>query len=177
MSTTLSNFVAYTGTAAVLEGVSVTPGPFVFPVGQNIGPEIVQGAGGALISKLNIDLATAGYAKNGAALLTLSGSTAITIDLTALAAATGVTIAGDTAFAIVYQLVLTNLGTHDVTIAPGASNPAPSLLAGTSPTLTIPAGSSITLQSVAGLTIDSTHKTFTVTPTAGGQLGIAVGGA
>lgn len=122
--------------------------------------------------------AVGGYAKNGAALITLTSTTAVSFDFTDLTIGATQPAAGDTTFATVNALILNNIGTHDLTIAPGGSNPAAfPKFGGTSPTLTIPAGSAICLQNLAGATVDSTHKILTITPTAGGLLAVAVGGA
>ena len=120
---------------------------------------------------------TAGYAANGAAYLTLTSTTAITIDLTALAATTGVVVAGTSTFATWFKIILYNTGAVDLIVAAGASNGLRLPINGTAPTYTVPAGSHLVLESVAGFTVDGTHKTLTVTPTAGGSIGICVGGA
>src|SRR6516164_48326 len=65
-----------------------------------------------------------GFAKNGACLINLTGTTAVSIDLTALGTFTGLTSqSGDTSLATVNCLIFNNLGTLAVTIAPGATNP------------------------------------------------------
>lgn len=123
------------------------------------------------------------FAKNGALYFTLTGTTAVTIDLTSLASAVGVASsqAGDTSLATSNCWVIQNLSgsASTITIAPGASNPAafPSALGGTTPTLSILKGDPLVLVSVAGKTVDSTHKTITFTPTAGGAISFAYGGA
>ena len=109
----------------------------------------------------------------------LSGTTAVTIDLTNLAAFTGVTSqAGDTSLSNIGAVVFNNLGTVDLTIAPGGSNPAQvphiyrhyadSRLSGGRPGLRLCA---------TQLAVDSTHKTITITPTSGGVLAFAYGGS
>ena len=120
-----------------------------------------------------------GFAKNGCALVVLSGTTAVTVDLTNLAAFTGVTSQyGDTSLATVNCLVFNNLGTVAVTVAPGGSNPSRlPTFTGTTPTLSIPAGGAVGISDLAGQTVDSTHKTFTLTPTSGGTIAISYGGA
>lgn len=123
------------------------------------------------------DLSVAGYAKNGAIRQTYSGTTPKNIDLTDLTS-NAASYAGDTTFASFNTLVLYNDGAADVTFAPGGSNPASVGLAGTSPTLTIPAGKKVVLNyATAGVTVDSTHKIITITPTSGGSLILSVGGA
>lgn len=123
-----------------------------------------------------------GFAKNGALYITFTGTTAVTIDLTAMAAAVGVTSsqAGDTSLATANALIVKNISgvASTITIAPGASNPAriPSL-GGTTPTISLLAGDLYCQSSALGLAVDSTHKTITFTPSAGGALVLAYGGA
>jgi hypothetical protein len=120
-----------------------------------------------------------GFAKNGCALVNLTGTTAVTVDLTNLAAFTGVTSqAGDTSLATVNCLIFNNLGAVAVTVAPGGSNPSRlPTFTGTTPTLSIPAGGAVCVFDSTGQTVDSTHKTFTLTPTAGGSIAFGYGGA
>lgn len=120
-----------------------------------------------------------GFAKNGCALIVLSGTTAVTIDLTNLAAFTGVTSqAGDTSLSNIGAVVFNNLGTVDLTIAPGGSNPARfPTFTGTTPTLDCPAGGLVCVYAQTQLAVDSTHKTITITPTSGGVLAFAYGGS
>jgi hypothetical protein len=119
-----------------------------------------------------------GGAKNGCTLLTLSGTTAQSIDLTNLATGTPTSTAGDTSFATVYALRLKNLGTTALTLSPGSSNPSPvPALGGTTPTLTLPAGSELLLHDAAGWTITGSAKVFTITPSSGGLLAVTVAGA
>jgi hypothetical protein len=119
------------------------------------------------------------FAKNGCALIVLTGTTAVTIDLTNLGAFAGVTSqAGDTSLATVNCVIFNNVGTTAVTIAPGASNPAPfPAFTGTSPTLSVPAGGVVAMYWPVGGTVTSSAKTITVTPTSGGTLAFAYGGA
>jgi hypothetical protein len=194
MATTNANFVEVT--TAVLEGAAVTAAPSVIAMEPGAAEAIEQGSGGVLLDKLIIDLGlisipTAGsgrhirpsgkilgnYAKNGAALFVTSGTTTKILTLADLTSASSAS-AGDTVFATVNALVFRNLGAADMTIAPGAANPsnAPKFT-GTTPTLTIPAGSVVAWHSAAGVTIDGTHKTITITPTSGGNLSVCVGGA
>jgi hypothetical protein len=191
-----SNFVEVTATT--LNGTAVTTAPYVDTYGPKEAMVTQQGNGGKCVDRVTYDLSltqipSAGtpppvpenygtivgaFAKNACALLTLTGTTAITLDLTNVVAATGVVVAGDTSFATANVLILNNLGAVDLTISPGGSNPARiPQLGGTTPTLTIPAGSCIAIHSAAGYAVDSTHKTFTITPTAGGTLAVSVGGA
>jgi hypothetical protein len=182
MATTKSGFVVTN--KAALVGAAVVAAPAVEAMSDEAANVVAQAAAGnpgntgsVRIDAPSINLATASYAKNAGVYLTLTGTTPITLDFTAIAATTGVVIAGDTAFATWNQIVLMNTGAVDLVMTPGGSNPLRTLLSGTGPGLTIPAGSTITLASVAGLTVDGTHKTLTFTPTSGGSLGLAIGGA
>ena len=110
----------------------------------------------------------------------LTGTTPVNIDLTDLTSGATLNTAGDTTFATWNKIRISNAvaGTPaDVTYGPGGSNPLRTLLAGTTPTLTVPASSTVTLASAAGLAVDSTHKVLTITPTAGGAVTIAVSGS
>lgn len=175
MATTNVGFI--TKKNATLTGSTVGAAGDVAPMDGVCATQIGTEGYGTRLDKQSFDLATAGYAKNAGVLLTLTGTTAITINAAALAAATGVQIAGDTAFATVNQIILYNTGAVDLIVAPAGSNPFPFPLNGTTPTYTVPAGSRLVIESVAGLTVDGTHKSITVTPTAGGTLGICLGGA
>jgi hypothetical protein len=119
-----------------------------------------------------------GYAKNGAVLLELSGTTAQTVNLTNTAANTPAATAGDTVFATAYVVRVKNLGTAAVTISPGASNPSPlPALGGTSPTYALPAGSEVLFHSSAGDAISGTACNLTFTPAATTNVAVTVGGA
>lgn len=177
MPTTKSRFVNVTGSTSTLKGSAVIAPPFVQAVGQNEADVLAQVSGNTIMDKVVTDLSIAGYAKNAGVSMTLTSTTAITLNLAAIAAATGVVIAGDTAFALVNQLTFVNTGAVDLTLSPGASNGLAMGFGGTSPTLVIPAGGSVTLKSVTGYTVDATHKNITVTPTSGGTLLITVGGS
>lgn len=195
MATTGSNFVEVTST--VLEGATVTTAPSALALMPGAAETVAQGSGGTVVDKVLVDLAltalpTAGsgvhirpggkalgnYAKNGMLLLSTSTTTAVDVDLTDLTLNTPAGYAGDTAFATVNVLVFRVIGTSDMTVKPGGSNPsnAPKFT-GTTPTLALPGSSVVVWHSNAGVTIDSTHKVFTITPTAGGVIAISVGGA
>lgn len=178
MATTLQNFVKMV--SAALVGSTVQAAGAVVAVNPANGVQMVAGGGATNIDKVSVDLARSSYAKNGAAVGTLSGTTPVTIDFTDITSGTSGTTAwaGDTTFATLNQLVLTNTGAADFTLAPGGSNPSRfPTFSGTTPTITVPAGASLTLAAVTGLTVDSTHKTLTITPTSGGSFALAVGGA
>jgi hypothetical protein len=175
MSTTLSGFVVTKDPALI--GAAVLAAPQVIALSDAAARQMNLDGGATRIDDQVFNLAKAGFAKNAGVGLTLTGTTAITISLAALAAATGVVIAGDTAFATWNQLIFVNTGAVDLVLSPGASNPLGLQLTGTTPALTVAAGSRVVLETVAGITVDSTHKNLTVTPTAGGTLNIGIGGA
>jgi len=66
-----------------------------------------------------------------------------------------------------------------IAVSPGASNPLtlPNALGGTSPTISLLLGDVLCEYSKAGQAVDSTHKSLTFTPTFGGILLVAYGGA
>jgi len=182
LSTTNSGFVvndkaALVGSATVAANAVVALSDQAANVEAAANTANAGNAGSVRLDSVNVNLATAGYAKNAGVYLSLTGTTAITVSLLALAAATGVTVAGDTSFATVNQLVFLNTGAVDLVVSPGASNGFGVQLGCTSPTLTVAAGSSVTIQSVAGLATSSGAKNITVTPTSGGSMGLCVGGA
>jgi hypothetical protein len=117
-----------------------------------------------------------GFAKNGAFHVTTSGTTPVTCDLTNLAT-NSTSQAGDATFATFNKIKVRNAGTAAMTIAPGGSNPASLGFGGTTPTYTVNAGAEVEIEVPAGATVDSTHKTITITPTSGGDVVVAVGGA
>ena len=175
MATTNQAFIKQT--VANLIGTTVQAANYLEAVNGNDAIQAVNGGNSVRLDYVLTDFSTAGFALSGACRLTLSGTTTKTITLVDLTSATAAS-AGDTVFAKFMTLVAYNDGAADVTIAPGASNPASIGLAGTSPTLTIPAGKFVVLNyATAGVTIDSTHKTIDVTPTSGGSFVLVVGGA
>lgn len=181
MSTVNCNFVLIP-TGSAVEGGAIVPAPAVLALSPDAANAVIQGVPGALFldkpqGRDYGGLATAGFAKNGCAYLTLTGTTPVTLDLTALAPAAGVVVAGDAAFGSTKRIRLFNNGAADVVLSPGGSNPANLGFGGTSPTLRVPAGSYVELNNAAGNAVDSTHKTVTVTPTAGGSCGVCVGGS
>lgn len=137
---------------------------------------VASGSGLAVDTDGYVDLAAQNFPKLAGIVLSLTGSTPITLDLTALAAATGVQVAGASSFALWQKMLFQNVGTTSLMISPGASNPLPLPFGGTSPTHTLLAGDDVYFNSLLGKTVDSTHKTITVTPSSGGQLFIAIGG-
>lgn len=174
MATTNSAFVKLT--AAQLVGSTVQAAGAVVALNESNATQVVNGGSGTRLDAFVANLATAGYAKNGAASVSLTGTTPVTLDLTTLST-NATASAGDLTYATFYQLVYRNTGAADVTVAPGGSNPASLGFGGTTPTITVPANSAVTFQYAAGVTVDSTHKTITITPTSGGSFALCVGGA
>lgn len=181
MATTLSNFVVVE--TASLKGTGTKAAPYVVACEPNVADALTGfGPGGTATSHFLVDrqrkanLATAGYAKNGASVTSLTGTTPVTLSLIDLTS-NSTDSAGDTVFATWNTLIIYNLGAADITIKQAGSNPASLLGISTTPAQTIPAGSKLVLQSAAGVTVDSTHKDFVITPTSGGSVAVAVGGA
>jgi hypothetical protein len=122
-----------------------------------------------------------GYAKNGALYVTFTGTTPVTISLVALAAAVGVTSsqAGDALFANINAIVFKNTSTTSIiTIAPGGSNPSAfPVFSGTTPTLAVGPGGVHVLSDPVGKVVSGTACNLLLTPSAGGSLLMAFGGA
>ena len=198
-----ANFVKVVNTTTsgggVLNGTAVVPASTNFVKALN--PTAAQAAvnngptqTGIAIDKVTVDLSLTaaptvgtglgtfgsflgGYAKNGAVEIVLTGTTPVDVDLTDLTVGGTQKAAGDTTFSSVSCLVFKNQGAA-VTIKPGGSNPADlPKLGGTSPTLGLKANAVHVISDPAGTTVDSTHKIVTITPTSGGSVLIAVGGA
>lgn len=205
MATTGSNFIQVNGSTGLLVGSTVTTPPFVAamnPVGAMNEINVATTPAIAL-DRFMVDLAmttvpppngtsilpigqfAGGYALNGCGYMTLATTVTGDIDLTdlTLAADARYKTAGDTTFAKIGCLVLMNWSATVLTVKPGASNPASfPVFAGTTPTITIAAAVAgvpgvMVFRSPTLVTVDSTHKILTVTPTAGGTLSFAVGGA
>jgi hypothetical protein len=174
MSTTKANFVSQT--SAVLEGTTVGAAGAVVALSPEAAATDSRGSGGTILDKFLMDLSTAGFAKNGACTFALSGTTPVTLTLVDLTSATA-SNAGDTSFATWNQLNFYNTGAADLTIAQGSSSGARLGFAGTTPTVTVPAGGHVILDNPAGSAVDSTHKNITITPTSGGSCAVSVGGA
>ncbi len=119
-------------------------------------------------------------------LLTFTGSTPITIDLTDLVSATGVDVVvplywGSDAGgqfslwgSMIFSCPAGSAGA--VEVAPGASNGARTPLSGSAVGVTLSPGDVHHWRAAAGLVVDSTHKTLTFTPTSGGTLLLAICG-
>lgn len=190
MATTGVDFVLQSKVATQVKGATTKAAPYAIAVdpynARTIAGRVPGGAGTGLVGPTGLanngdflidGFAFQGFAKNGGYHKTTSGTTSVTIDLTDLTS--GATSSdGDTTFATVNKITLYNCGAADMTIAPGGSNPSNiPKFTGTTPTIALPAGSQVTIVSGAGVTVDSTHKTILVTPTSGGDLMVAVGGA
>jgi hypothetical protein len=194
MPTVGSNFVVLTGTKPVFSGSTTYTPPIAVAKDSNAATEIARGSFNAtIVDKVLIDLSltstpivgtpsftpslvSGGYPRNGSALVNLVGTTAVNLDLTNLAT-NATSQVGDPTFALWNQIVLANLSGVDLVVSPGASNPARLLLSGTSPTITVPANSVVSLASLVGIAVDSAHKNLTITPTAGGSMAVSVGGS
>ncbi len=207
MATTGSNFVYVTDAGnALLQGSAAVSPPFVAAMSPVQALECVNSAPdnpalpsypGVCVDRVSVDLSLlstqvplqvgqtqvamgaylGGYAKNGAVLLSLSGTTAQSIDFTATSAASPAAYAGDTTLATWYAIIVRNLGAANVTISPGASNPLRNEFGGTSPTYTLAPGDVFIMNSSAGQAVDSTHKVLTFTPSANTTLAVSFGGA
>lgn len=174
MATTKQRFVQLTN--STLNGTGVLAAGSIIPLDASSAATVLQGTGGTIVDS-QVDLSTAGYAKNGAFGLTLAISTPITVDLTNLSGAATVS-SGDLVFATVNLIQIKNTGANPVIMSVGSSNPFTLPLAGTSPTITIPAGARLLFENLTGITVDSTHKTIKFDPSAAAcSIVVAVGGA
>jgi hypothetical protein len=110
------------------------------------------------------------FAKNGSVLLTLSSTTAQTVSLLNTASASPTSTAGDTVFANINVITFWNNGSEALSFSLGSSDPAPlPKFTGTTPAVTIPAGSFHVFHSAAAQAISSGACNLTVTPTSGGE--------
>lgn len=196
MATTAVGFILNNNQAA-LDGATVTAIPYANQMeGKAASLLAGRGPGGTSYTKnsasatnkiirldaMVTDAAVLGYAKNGVFHVTTTGTTAVNIDLTNLAT-NATSTSGDTTFATYNMLIFYNLSgldgvaAADMTVAPGASNGVSKFLSGTTPTLTLGSSSRVAFEYTAGVTVDSTHKIITVTPTAGGNFAVVVCGA
>jgi hypothetical protein len=195
-----SNFVLIGGGKPILVGTTVETPPFIAVLSPAAAAQRVVNADGLAtpLDRIVFDLALSqvppalgtvfetfgkyvgGFAKNGCGLMTLVGTTPVNIDLTdlTLAASASIISAGDTSFTNVSALIFNNIGTADLIVTLGSSNPSRfPALSGTTPGFTVAAGGCVPWFSPVGGAVDSTHKILTVTPTSGGQLAFAVGGS
>jgi hypothetical protein len=171
LATTFATPIAITSPATILNGSAVVAAPvaqMVSGTGANnsggVGRELSTGfnSGTVRIDGFPSDLSADGYAANGCFAQTLAASGTVTVDYTNVVGAT-TSAAGDNLATLLNKLIINNYGTTDITVAPGASNPIVGILAGTTPTLKIPAGSKVRLESVAGFTVSGTAKTLLFT--------------
>ena len=176
MPTTQKNFVALNSSALTGSGYAGNGVLLALPPSSAKAMAAGYAKLATIVDRVVVDLSLAGYAKNGGALLTLASSTPQTIDLTNLAALA--VTAGDTTFATWKEIIFNNTSNYDVIVSPGSSNPLRTPLAGTSPTFTVYANSSLRWHCPAGQTVDSTHKTLKFDPGANNAtIAVLVGGA
>lgn len=174
MATTGQSFVKLTNPQLV--GSTVQAAGQVVALNPSNANQVVNGGSGISIDKAFFDFSTDAFAKHGFNSTNLTGTTPVTLSLIDLTSGS-TSFAGDTVFATWNKLMLYNTGAADLTVGPAGSNPARLQLNGTTPTITVAAGSHVTLESVAGLAVDSTHFALTVTPTAGGSFALGVAGS
>lgn len=174
----MSQSYVYSTRTNFLLGAAVQSAPWLAAVDSTVRDEHIAAGFGTAFDRGpgGMDLASLGLAKTAAVLLTCTGSTPITLDLTALAAATGVQVAGSSSFGAWSHILATNIGSQPIAIAPGASNPLRTALTGTTPAHTVQAGDCVHWNNAVALAVDSTHKTLTFTPTSGGSLTLWIGG-
>lgn len=190
MATTGVDFVLITKAGSYAAGAATKAAPFVMAVennaARNFTGRVPGGAATGVLGATGLPnngtgifvggFSDQGFALNGAFHVTTSGTTPVTCDLTNLAT-NSTSNAGDAVFAKANKIKVRNAGTAAMTIAPGASNPASLGLGGTTPTYTVNGGSEVEIEVPAGATVDATHKNITITPTAGGDVVVAVGGS
>jgi hypothetical protein len=174
MATTFKAFVMSSQGALVTSANAAFAA--VLALGASVANALIGSNSGSRIDS-QVDLSTAGYAKNGAFFLNLAASTPISVDLTDIDA-TSTSSAGDDTFAKAFDIQLINPGTQDVIVGAAASHAFLGPLGGTTPTITVAAGSVEHIQSVAGWTIASgTNSILKFDP--GGsaaQIAVAIGG-
>jgi hypothetical protein len=170
------SFLQVTSANQLIGGQVHAAGDLV-PCDPTVRDQHVAAGVGVALDKAAADVATAGHAKTACALLTFTGATPITLDLSNLAAATGVQVAGANAFSAWNRILFNNLGNQPIAVSPGGTNPLRTKLGGTSPVHTLQPGDLDHWYASAGLAVDATHKTITFTPTSGGQLAVAIGGS
>lgn len=190
MATTGVDFVLITKAGSYAAGGTVKAAPFVAALERNAAfnasGSVPGGAATGILGATGFPnngtgvlvggFALQGFALNGAFHATTSGTTPVSVDLTNLAT-NSTSSAGDATFAKFNKIKVRNAGAAAMTIAQGASNPASLGFAGTTPTYTVNAGAEVEIEVPAGATVDATHKIITVTPTAGGDVVVAVGGS
>lgn len=145
-------------------------------------PWVANSQGIIMLDDVIASMDNDGLAKHGVFHVTTSGTTGVNIDLTNLAT-NATSYYGDVTFATINKLVGFNLSGLDgvaaanMTLAQGGSNPAPLGFTGTTPAVAIYASSPWAWFNKAGGTVTSSAKIITVTPSAGGNFVLVVGGA
>lgn len=171
--TVRKNFVGLT--AAALSGTGYASTGVALAQTPTQADQLAAGGTAVLLDRVAVDLAAAGYARNGCVILPLAASTPQTVDLKLL---TGSAVsAGDRAFDLVYEVVFTNLGATDVAVTPGGSQPWAGPLGGTAPQFTVAAGSQERWHSAAGWSVTAAARKLTFTPGASpGLIAVCFGG-
>jgi hypothetical protein len=162
MATTQSGFVKFTAGAVTV----------VKALGASVINSVAAGLSATRLDKQTVDLSYAGYAKNGCVRIKFSGVTPKNLSLSDTTA-TADSYDGDTAFAAFSQLLLLNDGAAAITVIPAVSNGASLPFTA----LTIAAGDMYVFTFTAAVTVDGTHFSLTITPTAGGSIVAMIGGA
>jgi hypothetical protein len=175
MATANQRFVVHTN--ADLIGATVQAAGALEAVDASASNEMVKGGNVTTAGLLTVDPSADGYTKHGAATITLTSTTPVTVDLTNLASNTA-SSTGDLSFATWNRLTFEVKGAGNVTIAPGGSNPANGIASGTTPTIPVLSGGFYAKDDgAAGNSVDSSHKTITITPTANTTVYMTVSGA
>lgn len=175
----------YISKANQLVGTVVEPASTLVQVDAAVRDAFVAAAQGVALDLLPsalVDLAKAGFANVAGVALTFSGTTAITLDLTNLIAATGVvpvgagTFAGS--FAHYQHLLLQNTGVAAkiLTLSPGSSNPLTLPFSGTTPTYALAGGDAWHYYAATKVAVSSGAKTITITPTSAGTALLFIAG-
>jgi hypothetical protein len=134
--------------------------------------EVVSSLGATRVDKFGSDLAKDGFAKNGMARYVLTGTTPVTVDLTAMHT-NAQCYGGDSDFATCGKLILYNDGAHAVDVEPSFAAYANVPFT----KITMEPGDWFVYRPAVPFTIDGTHHDLTVTPTAGGSLVVTLGGS
>ena len=138
----------------------------------------VAAGSGVAVGLASFDEVTAGYTSNAGILLTLTGTTAQTIDVTNITGSslTGSYAGTNTFTSKVNEIILQNIGTANVTMAAGSSN---GLGFGNATTnaLTIYAGATVSIMAgTGGFAVATGTKNLTFTPAATTNLLVYLGG-
>jgi len=146
----------------------------------NVSPNTTTAA--ILLDAMVTSAADLGYQKSGAFVVTLNGTTAVTVPLTNTSTNTN-SVAGDNVFAkwsliIGYNLTgLDGVNAADITLAKAATNGVPLGIAGAN-TYTVPASSRVVFENCnGGITVNAANAAVTITPTADGHFALVVCGS